>query len=140
MGVVAGSYVLSLAIAGRGYRFLETMGMIKAGFTRRIHKMIRDKGVVIKGMLLVAKPSESQKRRNERMIWQRRFWEHVIRDERDFRNHCDYIHYDPVKHGFVETPVAWQYSTIHKFIEKEIYPADWGGKNEIQISPQIGRE
>lgn len=120
--------------------YSKRLGRIKAGFTRRIHQMIRDEGILIKGMLSAARPSNSQKRRHEGMIWQRRFWEHMIRDDRDFRNHCDYIHFNPVKHGLVETPVAWPYSTIHRFVEKGIYPADWGGKGKVHIPSQVGRE
>ena len=74
------------------------------------------------------------------MIWQRRFWEHQIRDDRDFNSHCDYIHFNPVKHGLVNTPSEWPYSTIHGFIAKGIYPADWGGKGTIRIPDNVGRE
>ena len=120
--------------------YSKRWGIIKAGFTRRIHEIVRDEGMLIKGMLPAARPSDSQKQRHEGMIWQRRFWEHLIRDDRDFRNHCDYIHFNPVKHGLAETPVGWPYSTIHRFVEKKIYPPDWGGKGEMQIPSHVGKE
>ncbi len=52
--------------------------------------------------------------KQEQAIWQRRFWEHRIRDERDFANHVQYIHYNPVKHGYVQQPEDWPYSSIHR--------------------------
>ncbi len=64
--------------------------------------------------------------RNERGIWQRRFWEHAIRDENDFERHFDYIHYNPVKHGYVNHPIDWQYSTLHRWTKVGVYSPDWG--------------
>ena len=61
-----------------------------------------------------------------RHIWQSRFWEHTIRDEIDLNQHIDYIHYNPVKHGYVESPAQWPHSSIHRFIEKGLLAADWG--------------
>jgi putative transposase len=70
--------------------------------------------------------SLSRQKRGEKNIWQRRFWEHLIRDERDYVQHCDYIHYNPVKHGLCLTPTDWPFSSIHRFIAQGIYPHDWG--------------
>lgn len=58
--------------------------------------------------------SESKARKGERGIWQRRFWEHCIRDAADFAAHMDYCHWNPVKHGLVERAVDWPYSTVHR--------------------------
>ena len=69
--------------------------------------------------------SQVRKKRNERGIWQRRFWEHTIRNEEDYAAHMDYIHYNPVKHGWVKTVKEWPYSTFHQMVKKEIYPIDW---------------
>jgi putative transposase len=63
--------------------------------------------------------------RNERGIWQRRFWEHTIRDERDLKNHIDYIHFNPVKHGLVARASDWPHSTIHAFITNDVIARDW---------------
>ncbi|TAK64947.1 transposase [Methylobacter sp.] len=60
-------------------------------------------------------------------FWQRRFWEHTIRDESDFSRHVDYIHYNPVKHGYVQRVCDWPHSSFHRFVAKNIYPRDWGG-------------
>lgn len=49
--------------------------------------------------------SESMRKKKEKGIWQRRFWEHAIRDQKDFNRYCDYIHYNPVKHGLVNSPL-----------------------------------
>ena len=69
-------------------------------------------------------------RRGERGIWQRRYWEHLIRDERDYRAHMDYVHINPVKHGLVECVADWPYSTFHRMVEEGIYPGNWAGANE----------
>lgn len=64
-------------------------------------------------------------RRGERGIWQRRFWEHLIRDEADFRAHMDYLHFNPVKHGWAVRVADWPYSTFHRLVTAEVYPLDW---------------
>ncbi|MEH6875356.1 MAG: transposase [Candidatus Competibacter sp.] len=71
--------------------------------------------------------SASRARKRERGIWQRRFWEHAIRDEEDFSRHVDYIHYNPVKHGHVKSVVEWPYSSFHRHVGWGVYPADWAG-------------
>lgn len=71
--------------------------------------------------------SASQFKRRELGVWQRRFWEHQIRDDRDFETHTDYIHWNPVKHGHVRAVVDWPYSSFHRHVAKGVYPADWGG-------------
>ncbi len=70
--------------------------------------------------------SESMRRKKEKGIWQRRFWEHAIRDQSDFNRLYDYIHYNPVKHGLVGLPMEWKYSSLWKFVEKGFYSQDWG--------------
>ncbi len=69
--------------------------------------------------------SRSRTRRGERGLWQRRFWEHTIRDENDFDRHVEYIHYNPVKHGYVDRPIDWPYSSFHRYVSRGIYPATW---------------
>ena len=59
--------------------------------------------------------NESRRIKRERGVWQRRFWEHRIRDEQDMRKHIDYIHYNPVKHGYVESPADWPFSTYGRY-------------------------
>jgi putative transposase len=62
-----------------------------------------------------------------RTLWQRRYWEHTIRDETDFARYVDYVHYNPVKHGYVANPIDWPHSSIHRFVRTGILPPDWGG-------------
>ena len=71
--------------------------------------------------------SARRPQKGERGVWQRRFWEHALRDQRDFNIHCDYIHYNPVKHGHVTRVADWPHSSFHRFVENGIYPPDWAG-------------
>ena len=68
----------------------------------------------------------SRYKRHERAFWQRRFWEHLIRDEIDLKRHLDYIHYNPTKHNHVTAPCDWHYSTFHKYVALGEYSNDWG--------------
>jgi putative transposase len=73
-------------------------------------------------------------KRGERGIWQRRFWEHLIKDEADYRAHMDYVHINPVKHGLVSRVCDWPYSTFHYQVKTGIYPFDWAGGYEDDAS------
>lgn len=75
--------------------------------------------------------SVSRKRKSERGIWQRRYWEHCIRDEWDYQNHLDYIHYNPVKHGYVQLVKDWPYSSFHQCVKSGMYPENWSASPEI---------
>ena len=88
--------------------------LIKSGFSRWLAKGER--------------VSASRQAKRERGIWQRRYWEHQIRDETDLARHIEYIHYNPVKHGWVTRPVDWPHSTLHGYIERGMVTSDWGGK------------
>ena len=77
--------------------------------------------------------TKSRKMKGERGIWQRRFWEHAIRDDADYIAHVDYIHYNPVKHGHVGRALDWPYSTFHRFVQRGVYPQDWAGVNEQML-------
>ena len=76
--------------------------------------------------LQVGAASPSQQRKGEKGIWQRRFWEHAIRNAADWRRHIDYIHFNPVKHGYAANPSTWPYSSFLCSVEKGWYPPDWG--------------
>ncbi len=90
--------------------------LIKAGFSRTLERTERI--------------SESRKRKRERGVWQRRYWEHQIRDENDLARHVDYIHINPVKHEHVITPVDWPYSSIHRYIRQGVLTPDWAASYE----------
>lgn len=93
--------------------------MIKAKFSQALPK--------------IENVSPSRRQKNERGIWQRRYWEHTVRDERDFTNHMDYIHFNPVKHGYAAAAKDWPYSTFLHCVGQGIYPMDWGGNPEADI-------
>lgn len=108
--------------------FSKRWMLIKSNFTRTCYDPCKS-GVG---------PSRILKR--EQNVWQRRFWEHQIRDERDFTRHVEYIHYNPVKHGLVQSPSAWKYSSFHRYVKNSVYPQDWGANGEIKIGAAIGHE
>jgi putative transposase len=85
------------------------------------------KVVFSKSLPKVGRRSAVRVRRGERGIWQRRYWEHLIRDEADYRAHLDYIHYNPVKHGLVKQVRDWPYSTFHYWVRQGVYPLNWAG-------------
>ena len=91
--------------------------LIKARFSRCI-----DRGERI---------SRSRQRKGERGVWQRRYWEHVIRDEQDYQRHVDYIHFNPVKHGLAQSAKDWPYSSFHAWVKRGAYPVDWAASPEI---------
>jgi putative transposase len=74
----------------------------------------------------VLAPDARRAMRGEKAVWQRRFWEHLIRDERDFSAHLDYIHINPVKHGLVSAPHDWPHSTFLQWVSRGAYEASWG--------------
>ncbi len=78
--------------------------------------------------------SGSREQRGERAIWQRRFWEHLIRDEADYRRHVDYIHHNPVKHGLVSGAADWPHSSFRHFVARGMYAEDWGDGGSIEVA------
>jgi putative transposase len=92
--------------------FSTRINLIKGAFSRRVPDF--------------AAVPEGRARRRERSVWQRRFWDHMIRDDEDFRRHLDYIHYNPVKHGYVEEPGEWPHSSFLWYVREGVYGEDWG--------------
>jgi putative transposase len=91
--------------------------LIKSGFSRRLEKTES------------IRASRISKR--ERGIWQRRYWEHQIKDEYDFEKHADYIHYNPVKHGYVKRQIDWPFSTLHRYVQTGVLPENWA--NDLAV-------
>ncbi len=85
---------------------------IKSAFSRRV---------------AAAGGTTGRNRKGEYALWQRRFWEHTIRDDRDFERHVNYIHFNPVKHGLVSWVREWPYSSFHRYVRQGLLPADWAG-------------
>ena len=86
--------------------------LIKSGFSRGIEARPRSPSKIVK---------------REKGIWQRRYWEHAIRDEADLERHIDYVHFNPVKHGHVSRVADWRHSSFHRFVEQGLLGVDWGG-------------
>jgi putative transposase len=76
--------------------------------------------------------------RKQSTLWQHRYWEHLIRDESDYRRHVDYIHWNPVKHGYVQRTGDWSHSTFHRHVAEGIYPPDWGIDASITDNSDFG--
>jgi putative transposase len=100
--------------------FSTRWNLLKAHFSRSIAKG--------------EKVSASRNKRRERGIWQRRFWAHLITDQHDFNQHVDYIHWNPVKHGYVQRVIDWPHSSFHQFVAQGIYPPSWGYAGEFSIN------
>jgi putative transposase len=84
--------------------------------------------------------NDSRATKGERTVWQRRYWEHVIRDENDFHAHVDYIHINPVKHGLVAQPGEWPHSTFRSWLERGAYDPWWGTDDMPPLPDWAGRE
>jgi putative transposase len=69
--------------------------------------------------------SPSRRKHRERGVWQKRFWEHRIRDENDYMRHVNYIHYNPVKHRLVNCPHEWEYSSFASWLKDGYYNENW---------------
>ena len=100
--------------------FATRVMLIKQGFSRRVPPGERI--------------SESRASKGERGFWQRRYWEHLIRDDVDFGRHVDYIHFNPVKHGWVQRAADWPHSSIHRFIRDGVIDASWASVGDAEIS------
>jgi len=93
--------------------FPSRWNLIKGGFSR--------------GLASRSARSSRQLSKREKGLWQRRYWEHVIRDERDYARHVDYIHFNPVKHGLIARVRDWPHSSFHQYVARGELPLDWGG-------------
>jgi putative transposase len=85
------------------------------------------KSTLSRGLPAAPERSASKIAKREKGIWQRRYWEHAIRDEKDLERHVDYIHYNPARHGLVTAVADWPHSSFHRYVAQGMLPADWGG-------------
>ena len=108
--------------------FSTRIRLMKSYFSRKCDKQYKQK------------LTDSRKTKKEQAIWQRRFWEHLILDEVDYQKHVEYIHYNPVKHGLVNAPVDWEYSSFHQFVQDRIYDKNWGSDQKLFFDKTIGME
>ncbi|CUU21792.1 putative transposase [Bradyrhizobium sp. JR7.2] len=102
--------------------FSSRWNLIKGGFSRGLEAQER---------------SASKSLKREKGIWQRRYWEHAIRDDADLERHVDYIHFNPVKHGLVTRVRDWSLSSFHRYVDQGTLPVDWGGDMR-DIAGQFG--
>jgi putative transposase len=79
-----------------------------------------------------------RRKRQQGTFWQHRFWEHLIRDEDDFNRHMDYIHWNPVKHGFTPKVVDWPYSSFHRLVRSKQYAENWGENIDFDNGSEFG--
>ena len=98
--------------------------LIKMGFSRRIPARERR--------------NKSRMTKGERGIWQLRYWEHMIHDERDYHGHVDYVHWNPVKHGYASRVIDWPYSALRRYVARGMYPSDWGGDGRVDDHENFG--
>jgi putative transposase len=93
--------------------------LLKGAFTRRF----------LKGGGAETSPGRSRLRHNERGVWQRRYWEHNVRDEDDLKRCVDYIHWNPKKHGYVLNVRDWRWSSFHRYVAAGEYAPYWGSED-----------
>lgn len=101
--------------------FSVIVGSIKRRFTKAIEEKFKDTNI-----------SESKIKRKEKGVWQRRFFEHLIKSDKDLYNHLDYIHYNPIKHGYTKNVKDWEHSSFKKFVELGNYENNWGNSLEVK--------
>lgn len=99
--------------------FSTRWNLLKGNFSRSVEKGERI--------------SCSRAKRRERGLWQRRYWEHLIRDQEDFNRHIDYIHWNPVKHGWANRVSDWPHSSFHAYVARGVYPITWGHDGCFEI-------
>jgi putative transposase len=80
-----------------------------------------------------ADASASRQKKREKLIWQRRFWEHTIQNDEDWQRHMDYIHYNPVKHGYSQSAADWEASSFNRCVQKGWYSASWGKEEPLAL-------
>jgi REP-associated tyrosine transposase len=114
--------------------FLWSLPQGDADYSRRVGRM---KVAVTQSMHVGGRHSSgvsrSREKHRESEVWQRRFWEHTIRDEDDFERHVHYIHYNPVKHGYVACPHLWPYSSFARWVRSGLYDQVWGCRCDGRI-------
>ena len=123
--------------------FSKRWGLIKAGVTKQMGDSLVG-GAHPTSLSHVpvgdAHPTDSRIKKREGAIWQRRFWEHRIRDDDDMRRHVEYIHYNPVKHGLVKSPFDWEHSSFHMYVKEGLYNKVWGAGETLSFAHNVGNE
>jgi putative transposase len=105
--------------------YSKRWSLIKSGFSKRTGELFKRDDWM----------NKSKIKHRESTVWQRRFWEHSIRNQEDFNRHINYIYWNPVKHGYVTRVADWQYSTFHRDVKAGLYPESWGGGDISTFEP-----
>jgi putative transposase len=108
--------------------FPKRISEIKRIFSREFHLYNRNQ----------VEKNLSRIKRRENTLWQRRYWDHIIRDEQDLNNHINYIHYNPVKHGLTTSVIDWPWSSFHRYVKAGIYEWDWGSDVKFDDNTEFG--
>jgi putative transposase len=111
----------AMAVLPDHFHAVWTMPPDDAGYARRL-QLIK---ALFTRLLVNAGVPIAKDRRGECRLWQKRFWKHTIRDDLDLEAHVNYVHINPVKHGYVTRAVDWPYSTVHHFVKRGALPVDW---------------
>ena len=109
---------------------LHTIWTLPPGDARFPLRWAKTKGCFSRSLARTERRSRTDLRRGERGVWQKRYWEHLIRDDRDFEAHVDYCYFNPVKHGLASRVRDWPYSSFHRDVAAGVYPIDWAGEAE----------
>ncbi len=117
MVVLSNHLYILLTLAENDENYPQRISQLKSHFSRALPK--------------IETINTSRQNKGERGIWQRRYWEHRIRDELDYQRHMDYIHYNPVKHGYVKATSDWRYSTFYQCVQDGIYTKDWATQDDF---------
>jgi len=119
--------LMAAAILPERMHFLWQLPTDDSGYSQRVSRLKVLFTRSLRGRRALPETvSVSRRKHRESDVWQRRFWEHTIRDERDLQRHLDYIHFNLVKHGLVSCPHLWAWSSFHKWVEQGKYAKDWG--------------
>ena len=116
------------------FHLIMTLPDHDANYSMRIREIKRQYSIRYSGSH-TTKICQSRIKRNESDVWQRRFWEHYIRDEDDLKQHVEYIHYNPVKHGLVNCAFEWESSSFHALVDEGFYEIGWGES----LKPSVGK-
>lgn len=108
-------------------KYSTRVGRMKVEFTKQVRPAGHCTSVA----------SASRRKHRESDVWQRRFWEHTLQDIDDFKAHLDYIHYNPVKHGYVPCPHLWPYSSFSRWVERGEYEMTWACRCHGRIPEQL---
>jgi len=119
--------ILGAVILPDHLHFLWTLPPNDSNYSQRVSRMkVLFTRSIGRNIASLKDISQSRRKHRESNVWQRRFWEHTIRDEQDLEKHLEYIHYNPVKHGLVSCPHFWPYSSFHQWVKQGVYSMEWG--------------